>query len=313
MNELMTNEAKVVEVRGRRVMLDRDVADALGVSTSELNKNSNRSPKWEYLREQRIEDQYRFQLTDEEAERLRFHKATAGSSSLRANPTAYTKKGCAYFGTSMENPLACQMAVELVDVFDAKTSTIGSPQGEDSLEMIAHSMEQNLKLCRDMIAYRREQAAQRATLAFHEVRIEGAEHGVKSLAARIDNIQKRKLSKSIAPPPGTVSADQIRQRYMPGVSQENIRELLTMYNHPSQQFMFETDDGDLGKIIPMFLETGIPDLVERIFTDSVFIKRQPANYLLRHPKMQNNFRVKLLEASPWIHELVKKIMPKDEQ
>ena len=110
------SSGKVIEVRGVKVMLDRDVAAALEVEIRQVNENANRSPKWEYLRESGVEAQYRFKLTEEDAARLQSQFAIGNDN--QHLPWVYTRKGCAYFGTSMTSPAACAQAVELVEVFD---------------------------------------------------------------------------------------------------------------------------------------------------------------------------------------------------
>jgi len=37
---------RVIEIRGQKVMLDRDVAEALGVESRDVNQNAKDSPKW---------------------------------------------------------------------------------------------------------------------------------------------------------------------------------------------------------------------------------------------------------------------------
>lgn len=131
-----TAQSKVHEIRGQRVMLDRDVATALEVETKQLNQNAARSPKWEYLREKGIEAEFRFQLTKDDVARLGSHIATSIYSNTY--PYAYTRKGCAYFGTSMENPLACEQAVQLVEVFD-KVQKILNHEWTPDLMMRRHA------------------------------------------------------------------------------------------------------------------------------------------------------------------------------
>jgi len=110
-------ESKIYMIRGLKVMLDADVAGALSVETKHLNENASRSVKWGYLRETGIESGYRFQLSKEEVGVLGSQIATSNDSTYL--PWAYTQKGCAYFGTSMNSPAACAQAVQLVEVFNA--------------------------------------------------------------------------------------------------------------------------------------------------------------------------------------------------
>jgi len=133
-NELTSVKPKLQMVRGQKVMFDRDVAEALGETTASLNQNAQRSPKWDYLRKEEIEDQYRFQLNTEELEFWRSQSVI--SSDSRHLPYVYTQKGCAFFATSMNNVIACAQAVQLVEVFNA----VQSRRDEmDALEKIVKS------------------------------------------------------------------------------------------------------------------------------------------------------------------------------
>ena len=59
-------ENVIVLLRGHRVMLDRDLANLYGVTTSNLNKAVKRNLD-------RFPDDFMFQITIEEAQALRFH------------------------------------------------------------------------------------------------------------------------------------------------------------------------------------------------------------------------------------------------
>lgn len=115
------SRSKVILVRGVEVMLDRDVASALGVETGALNQNADRSPKWEAIRQVGQEGQYRFQPSDEEIANLRSQIVISNhdlSEKLRT-PWVYTAKGCNHFGTSLNSDKAHQLAITLTEVFTA--------------------------------------------------------------------------------------------------------------------------------------------------------------------------------------------------
>ena len=58
-------QSKIYEVRGQKVMLDKDLAELYQVTTGNLNKVIKRNIK-------RFPPDFMFQLTDEEWEALRF-------------------------------------------------------------------------------------------------------------------------------------------------------------------------------------------------------------------------------------------------
>ena len=59
-------DGQIVALRGKRVMLDRDLANLYGVTTSNLNKAVKRNLD-------RFPDDFMFQITVEKAQSLRFH------------------------------------------------------------------------------------------------------------------------------------------------------------------------------------------------------------------------------------------------
>lgn len=111
-------KSKIIKVRGVEVMLANDVAEALGVEARYLNQNAKESPKWDYVREHLNEDDFRFQLTEEELNTLPtasdYLARYAQSHSL---PWVYTELGCAHFGTSLTSEEACILAIQLSKSF----------------------------------------------------------------------------------------------------------------------------------------------------------------------------------------------------
>ena len=63
MDDLQIIQNKIYEIRGQRVMLDRDLAVMYGVETKVLNKAVKRNIE-------RFPDRFMFQLTREECSRL---------------------------------------------------------------------------------------------------------------------------------------------------------------------------------------------------------------------------------------------------
>jgi len=103
----------------------------------------------EYLRQNTIEEEYRFQLTENDTEQLRSEKRISNSS--RHLPWVYTRKGCAYFGTSMTSPQACAQAVSLVEVFD-KVQELRELSPAETLHEITRQMVKNEKRLRSIEA-----------------------------------------------------------------------------------------------------------------------------------------------------------------
>jgi len=81
-------EAKIIAVRGVRVILDSDLAELYGVETKRLNEQVRRNAK-------RFPPDFVFQLSSDEFGRLRSHSATTktGRGGRRSPPLAYTEHG----------------------------------------------------------------------------------------------------------------------------------------------------------------------------------------------------------------------------
>ena len=65
---------RILELRGKKVMLDRDLAKLYGVKVKRLNEQVKRNPK-------RFPDDFMFQITKEEINPLRSHFVTLNSRS----------------------------------------------------------------------------------------------------------------------------------------------------------------------------------------------------------------------------------------
>jgi hypothetical protein len=111
-NDLINAEnPKIYIIRGAPVMLDRDVAKALGVELRELNENAKRSKKWQRLRDRDIEPLYRIQASASDLNELKSQNAIMNETKYL--PWLYTQIGCAHFGTSLTSVAACDLAIRL--------------------------------------------------------------------------------------------------------------------------------------------------------------------------------------------------------
>lgn len=105
-------DSKIVEIRGKRVMLDVDLADVYGVTTKALNqavkRNSDRFP-----------EDFRFQLTADESASLRSQTVTSkkGRGGRRYVPWVFTEHGALMAATVLNSPLAVEMSVFVVRAF----------------------------------------------------------------------------------------------------------------------------------------------------------------------------------------------------
>lgn len=98
MNEIHTIQSKIYEIRGQRVMLDRDLAKAYGVETKALNQAVKRNIK-------RFEgEDYMFQLTKEECIRSQIVTLNeAQGHHLKYMPYAFTMLGTAMLSSVLRS------------------------------------------------------------------------------------------------------------------------------------------------------------------------------------------------------------------
>lgn len=85
MNELQVIQSKIYEIRGQKVMIDRDLAEMYQVTTGNLNKAVQRNLK-------RFPPDFMFQLTKDEFDKLSliFHFGISKRGGTRSNPIGST-------------------------------------------------------------------------------------------------------------------------------------------------------------------------------------------------------------------------------
>lgn len=106
-------KTRIYEVRGFRVMLDKDIAGYFGVTTGNLNKAKNRNID-------RFPEHFCFTLTDQELSLFQSGIAmqTKGVKGGRSNnPTVYTENGVAMLTSVLHTPRAIQASIQLMEAF----------------------------------------------------------------------------------------------------------------------------------------------------------------------------------------------------
>ena len=106
-------ERRIYLIRGRKVMLDADLAELYRVATKVLNQAVKRN----YAR---FPDDFMFQLTPEEAESLRSQIVTLEKGRGRHSkyaPLAFTEHGVAMLSAVLHSQRAAQMIILIVRAF----------------------------------------------------------------------------------------------------------------------------------------------------------------------------------------------------
>ena len=107
-------ENKILDMRGKKVMLDRDLAEFYGIETKRLNeavrRNVGKFPK-----------DFMFQLNEKELENWRSQFATSNSvkMGLRYAPFAFTRRGILMLSSVINSDRANRMNITIMRVFDS--------------------------------------------------------------------------------------------------------------------------------------------------------------------------------------------------
>lgn len=101
-------------IRGQQVMLDSDLAMLYQVETKNLNKAATRNSD-------RFPEDFRFRLTKEEYEDLRFQIGTSnedqGRGGRRYYPFVYTEQGISQLSGVLHNKIAVQVSINIMRTF----------------------------------------------------------------------------------------------------------------------------------------------------------------------------------------------------
>lgn len=104
--------SKIYMIRGKKVMLDRDLANMYGVETRRLNEQVKRNAK-------RFPDDFMFQLTEHELQNWKSQFATSKKEKLglRKLPNAFTEQGVAMLSSVLNSETAIEVNIRIIRVF----------------------------------------------------------------------------------------------------------------------------------------------------------------------------------------------------
>ena len=101
---------KILFVRGRKVILDRDLAEMYGVKTKELNQAVQRNLE-------RFPDDFMYQLTREEVANLKSQFVTSSWGGTRKPPRVFTEQGVAMLSGLLNSKRAIQVNIAIMRAF----------------------------------------------------------------------------------------------------------------------------------------------------------------------------------------------------
>lgn len=151
--ELQPIQSKIYEIRGQRVMLDRDLAELYQVTTSALNQAVKRNIE-------RFPPDFMFQLTDAETENWKSQIVITNSitKGLRRNPYAFTEQGVSMLSAVLKSPVAVQTSIVIMRAFVVMRSYIATTTAVTAelaeirakLALLERSSEENAEAVNDL-------------------------------------------------------------------------------------------------------------------------------------------------------------------
>ena len=102
---------RIYEIRGQRVILDSDLSEIYGYTTKAFNQQVKNNIE-------KFDEDFMFELTDDEVEDLRSNFLTANlNSKSRYNPHVFTEQGLYMLMTVLKGPLAVKQSKALIRTF----------------------------------------------------------------------------------------------------------------------------------------------------------------------------------------------------
>ena len=115
--ELQPIQNKIYEIRGQRVMLDRDLAELYQVTTGALNQAVKRNIK-------RFPPDFMFQLTHQEFVNLKSQIVTSSWGGVRKMPYAFAEQGVAMLSGLLSSDIAINANIAIMRAFVAMRNYI---------------------------------------------------------------------------------------------------------------------------------------------------------------------------------------------
>jgi phage regulator Rha-like protein len=113
MHHALTSEKimnKIYMIRGKKVMLDKDLAELYEVETKRLNEQVKRNID-------RFPSDFMFELTKEEFTNLRSQFATSSWGGIRYMPFAFTEHGILMLSSVLNSDRAVQVNIQIMRAF----------------------------------------------------------------------------------------------------------------------------------------------------------------------------------------------------
>ena len=122
--ELAIIQNRIYDIRGQKVMIDRDLEELYQVETRRLNEAVKRNIK-------RFPSDFMFQLTKGEFESLMSQFATSNRGGTRKLPFAFTEQGLAMLSGVLNSDVAIEVNISIMRAFVAiRRTMVMSPDND---------------------------------------------------------------------------------------------------------------------------------------------------------------------------------------
>ena len=102
--------SKIYSIRGKKVMLDFDLAELYAVETKQLKRQVKRNPE-------RFPKDFMFEINSKEFENLRSQIGTSSWGGTRYLPMAFTEQGVAMLSSVLNSSTAIEVNIQIIRIF----------------------------------------------------------------------------------------------------------------------------------------------------------------------------------------------------
>jgi hypothetical protein len=139
--QLSIIQSKIYEIRGQKVMLDRDLAEIYGVETRILNQAVRRNSS-------RFPEDFMFQLTEQEFGNWKSQIVISNTEKmgLRKRPLAFTEQGVAMLSSVLNSEKAIEVNIAIIRTFVlVRQHTLNYKELQDKLQKLDKKNAKNFK------------------------------------------------------------------------------------------------------------------------------------------------------------------------
>ena len=142
--QILSVQQQIYVIRGKQVMMDRDLAALYGVETRVLKQAVKRNPE-------RFPEEFMFQLDSQEFEKWRSQCVTSNSDKkgLRHSPYVFTEQGVAMLSAVLKSPTAISVSIGIMNAFVAARRILAQ---HDKHEMAIGELQLRMKMLEDALA-----------------------------------------------------------------------------------------------------------------------------------------------------------------